>query len=246
MTTSDNSSEFYTQDVIQARSEFFNLHAATDETTRLLIEHAAAHINGYERKRLLDIGTGNGFVLTEVIKRIKAPEAVEFHGVDLSEHMVQDAKKRCAFYPQITITKGNNFKLPFDDESFDVVTNKLSSHFSIREVIRVLKRSGLFVFKEYGVSKGFAGIAQLFKGRIESMDPLEYVRELRAFHIRYCSFNQFYVQRTYSREELAVVFRMAPIIKNFDANVDMEAIESVFGRTNIRVIADPFLIIAQK
>lgn len=246
MAGSADSSDFYTDNVIKRRSRYFESHGSTDDTTRRLIEQAAGHIDRGQGKRLLDIGTGNGFVLTEVLKEIEKPSAVELRGVDLSENMVQEAKIRCAPYPQITITRADNFKLPFANESFDVVTNKLSTHFSIGEVFRVLKHGGLFVFKEYGLFKGFKEISELFSGRIGIKDPLEYVRELMTFPLKCCSFDQFYVVRTYSIEELADIFSMAPIIRDFDPDVDMKTIAGAFGANNIRVIADPFLIVARK
>lgn len=246
MKNSSSSGSFYTDTAINARNSFFNSHPATDNTTALLVGCATNHLNLQKDGCLLDIGTGNGFVLTEVTKQLNDANSFELYGVDISSKMIEEAKNRCNEFPQIKIIEADNNKLPFPDDFFDVVTNKLATNFSMMEVFRVLKKGGVFVFKEYGLFKGFGGISELFAGRIKIKDPLDYVRDLRQFKPQRFTYNQFFYERVFTKDELINIFTMAPILNNFSADKDIKTIETSFQNEKIKVQADPFLIIAQK
>ncbi len=184
--------------------------------------------------------------MTEIIKHLDNFDEFELNGVDLSDNMIAEAKIRCENYSHIKIVKADNFKLPFPDNTFDVVTNKLATNFSISEVFRVLRNDGLFVFKEYGLFKGFGGVSELFVGRIKIKDPLVYLQELRQYGWKNMLFNQFFFERVYTKEELINIFSMAPIINDFDPVKDLKTIENAHKNGNIKVLADPFLIVALK
>ena len=143
-----SSAHFYTGEIVQARESFFQSHKATDDTTKLLVKKTSGRLNRVKKGKLLDIGTGNGFVLTEVSKYLTNIQGKELFGIDQSEQMVKKAKELTHKNRQIKIVQGDNYSLPFEDNYFDVVTNKLSTNFSFAEVFRVLKKGGLFIFKE--------------------------------------------------------------------------------------------------
>lgn len=241
-----NSGNFYTDIAINARNSFFKSHLPTDNTTALLIDYAVQHLNLQKKGTCLDIGTGNGYVLTEIVRQLKNIDSFELYGVDVSSNMVKEAEMRCNKYPQIKIIEADNNKLPFSDGVFDVVTNKLATNFSMTEVFRVLKKDGIFVFKEYGLFKGFGGISKLFADRMKIKDPLDYIRDLRLINPQSISYNQFFYERVFTKNELINIFTMAPIINNFSVDKDIKIIESSFKGEKIKVRADPFLIIAKK
>ncbi len=242
----NSSASFYTNKVVKTRESFYGSHQATDDTTSSLIKLAANHLNEFDLGKLLDIGTGNGYVLTEIIKNLQNIKGKSLYGIDLSEKMVTEASAKCKDFPQIKIVYGDNFSLPFEDNYFDVITNKLATNFSFSEVFRVLKPGGLFIFKEYGLLKGFGGITELFTKRMKLTDPLIYIEKLRKEKPQTFSYSQFSFNKSYTREDIITIFTMAPIIRDFDPEKDMSRIDELFVNGEISVISDPFLITAVK
>jgi SAM-dependent methyltransferase len=102
-----------------------------------------SHIDG--AKLALDVGTGEGQVA-----RLLAQNGVdEVTGLDASNAMISEANKRGG---NVTFVHGDVTKMPFKDESFDLVTTSLVlEHVSelesaIAEIARVLKPHGRFLF----------------------------------------------------------------------------------------------------
>ena len=94
--------------------------------------------------RLLDLGCGPGIHLQEYIRR-----GAEGFGIDLSEKMIELAKKHC---PKANYAVGSCTALPYQDAYFDIVTASfVLDHLqniepAIKEVRRVLKNGGLLVY----------------------------------------------------------------------------------------------------
>jgi ubiquinone/menaquinone biosynthesis C-methylase UbiE len=94
--------------------------------------------------RLLDVGCGPAS-FTAAFARMGA----DVSGVDFSEDMVEIAKNE---QPHLDIRHADVENLPFEDESFDVVTASYALHHlarptvAFRSIHRVLKPSGRFVF----------------------------------------------------------------------------------------------------
>ncbi len=157
----------------------FMIQERERRTLGLLQQH------GYEdlkSKKLLEIGCGEGHWLRDFIKWGARPENVA--GIDLLEDRVVESRQLCP--PEIKIERGNAAKLEFVDESFDLVlqstvfTSILDSSLRqqiAREMMRVVKRTGLILWYDYRVNnprnsdvRGVKRreIAQLFPGcRIE-------------------------------------------------------------------------------
>lgn len=86
-------------------------------------------------KRILDVNTGTGFVAHKLLALFPNSKIV---ATDLSEAMVEQARAR---YPQIEFLRADTAKLPFADQSFDLVTlHNGPPHF--REMARVLRPGG--------------------------------------------------------------------------------------------------------
>lgn len=91
--------------------------------------------------KILDVGCGNGNLFTFL-----PDERYELAGVDFSQNMIIEAKKKCG--DKASFFVGDAEKLPFDDDSFDIVVCNASFHHYIRpntvleEMHRVLKDGG--------------------------------------------------------------------------------------------------------
>jgi len=98
--------------------------------------------------RILDVGTGPGYLPLEIAKR--APSLV-ITGVDLSPAMVKIAStnaKTRGFSDRVRFLRANASNLPFEDGYFDLVVSTLSLHHwsrpseCLKEIHRVLKADG--------------------------------------------------------------------------------------------------------
>jgi ubiquinone/menaquinone biosynthesis C-methylase UbiE len=78
--------------------------------------------------RILDVGTGPGYLPIEIATR--AP-GLELDGIDLSPAMVKLARKTAAkrgVADRVRFHRAHAAELPFDDGSFDLVISTLSFH----------------------------------------------------------------------------------------------------------------------
>ena len=107
-------------------------------------------------KSILDIATGTGD-LAIALAKTKAERIV---GLDLSEGMLSVGRKKIGrknLADQIEMVTGDSENLSFDDNSFDAVTvafgirNFDNLEKGLKEILRVLKPSGIFVILETSV-----------------------------------------------------------------------------------------------
>jgi len=98
--------------------------------------------------RILDIGTGPGYLPIEIARRSSAFEIV---GIDLSPRMVEIANNNAqgaGLSGRIKFKLANAGSLPFEDGYFDLIVSTLSLHHwsdparCINEIYRVLKKNG--------------------------------------------------------------------------------------------------------
>lgn len=89
---------------------------------------------------VLDVGCGEGFTLARLQKE---KIGKSFEGIEYDESAIELGKK---LYPRLEITKGDIYKLPFKDNSFDlVVCTEVLEHLehpkkAYKELIRVSKK----------------------------------------------------------------------------------------------------------
>lgn len=135
---------------------------------------------------VLDLGSGPG----HGAEMLAQAEAI-VTGIDFSPEMVKAAQCR---YPEITFREANAEELPFDDGVFDaVVSNYMVHHLArpeavFREITRVLKPGGRFVFVVWGAPEDQSSICAFF-GAVEAHHnvaefphgPLFGITELRVF-----------------------------------------------------------------
>jgi len=103
----------------------------------------------------VDIGSGRGFVT----RHLSGRTVKKVYALEMSQTMLD----QCELPPEeeeIEVEKilmdEDNARLPFDDESVDLVTSSLSSHWVnnlpglFKEVIRILKKDGVFIGSLFG------------------------------------------------------------------------------------------------
>ncbi|MGE0792562.1 MAG: class I SAM-dependent methyltransferase [Candidatus Woesearchaeota archaeon] len=101
-------------------------------------------LGNIQGKKLLDVGCGAGIHLKKYISK----KAI-CSGVDISETMIDFAKKKL---PDVEFKVGSMTKLPYKNNSFDIVTISLSIHyikdwtFAFKEINRVLKKDGVLYY----------------------------------------------------------------------------------------------------
>lgn len=102
---------------------------------------------------ILDAGTGTGAALPSLFARYKKAQLVT---LDLSENMLHKASQHGSFLRTSQAVCGDIERLPFADNSFDLVFSSLSMQWcndlnaALCEAKRVLKPGGLYVFTTFG------------------------------------------------------------------------------------------------
>ncbi len=101
-------------------------------------------------KTLLDVGCGTGEFLKTVHSQFPK---IKMAGVDLSREMLDVARQKLE--ENINLQNSSSEKLPFDNESFDVIVSCSAFHFFenparvLREFQRVLKPKGQIVITDW-------------------------------------------------------------------------------------------------
>ncbi len=105
--------------VLMAKTTNYQKHASTNPLQRFLIDNFYRElirtIKPLKAKKILDVGCGEGFTLIK-LRHAKIGEKLE--GVDNSDEALALGKK---VNPKLDIKKGNIYKLPYKDSSFDLL-----------------------------------------------------------------------------------------------------------------------------
>lgn len=129
------------------------LASAYEKATRLAIdmyysEVAVEVVSEFEEGRILDLGTGPGYLPIEIVKRA---ENVKIIGIDLSRKLIQMARQnaqKAGVADNLKFLVGNSASLRFDDASFDMVLSTGMLHSLkkpvkvFQEIYRVLRSGG--------------------------------------------------------------------------------------------------------
>jgi len=123
-----------------------------DEPSRFAIQlyHRTATQVDLSGKRVLEVGCGHGGGASYLMRTLRP---ASYTGLDLNPDGIAFCRKRHNL-PGLDFVHGNAEKLPFPDQSFDVVINIESSaaysHFSrfLAEVGRVLRPGGHFLYAD--------------------------------------------------------------------------------------------------
>ena len=96
-----------------------------------------------KKKKILDFGCGTGIYTKTLVEK-----GAKVKGFDISEEMLSIAKKNNS---KLDLRRGSGYSIPFE-EKFDIVLASLVVHYlkdwdqMLKEVSRVLKKGGYFVF----------------------------------------------------------------------------------------------------
>lgn len=110
--------------------------------------------------KLLDVGCGTGTLLTLAKERYSDTDMI---GIDIDPKVLGIARKKTQKANlKIEYMEASSAKLPFRDESFNVVVSSLVFHHlptdikiqTIKEIYRVLKRNGRFLLADFGKKEG--------------------------------------------------------------------------------------------
>ncbi len=110
---------------------------------------------------ILDIATGTGDLAIQFAQKNTVAKII---GLDLSDGMLAVARKKIkgkSYEEMLEFVKGDSEKLPFEDNSFDAITvsfgirNFEDLEKGLSEILRVLKKDGIFVILETSVPTKF-------------------------------------------------------------------------------------------
>ncbi len=122
--------------------------------------YALKKINHPSPGRVLDLCTGSGDFAFEAVNQLARPDFVV--GIDFCWEMLVQGRRKLATRKngaRLSFILGDALKLPFANDSFDVVTigwglrNLAGIQRGLQEIYRVLKRGGYFVCLDLGRPK---------------------------------------------------------------------------------------------
>ncbi len=104
-------------------------------------------IGSFQPKKVLDVGCAGGWFISEMAKKYPHTKC---YGVDVYEPAISYAKKR---YEAITFSTADAHKLPYQNESFDlIVCTEVLEHVIdpknvMDEITRILKKDGIAIIE---------------------------------------------------------------------------------------------------
>lgn len=122
-------------------------NSLSDFTGRPPVFELCGNVSG---KKLLDLGCGEGYCS----RYLEILGASHIEAIDISDEMIALAKSKIKKDTVINFKVGDIKKLPYDNNSFDLVLGMFVYNYldkkdmltSLKEVFRVLKKSGFFIF----------------------------------------------------------------------------------------------------
>lgn len=140
------SSEITKRHFDQTAEDYDNSHDG--KFVQCMYDEIIARTMGQKGDRILDLGCGNGNIIRLLEERKKA----EYYGLDLSESMIEQARKRVSC--KVKLKTGDVVQMPYPDEFFDIIICNASFHHynkpmkAVEEIRRVLKPGGVLVLGE--------------------------------------------------------------------------------------------------
>ncbi|MFC4557051.1 class I SAM-dependent methyltransferase [Virgibacillus kekensis] len=129
-------------------------------------------------KTVLDIATGGGHVAKKL-----SPHVGKLVATDLTKEMLENTAKHLKEYKNISYEVADAGDLPYEDNSFDIITCRIAAHHFpqpkkfVKEVARVLKPGGKFLFIDNVAPEDPA--LDKFVNTLEKMRDYSHGRSLR-------------------------------------------------------------------
>jgi ubiquinone/menaquinone biosynthesis C-methylase UbiE len=152
-------------------------------------------------KDILEVGSGRGGGLSYITRYLSPKSAT---GLDLCEIAVAFSNKFHA-HNNLKFVQGNSQNMPFADGSFEVVLNIESSHvypdmeLFLKEVYRVLKPGGYFLFTDFRHKKDLGKLSQ----QLEATD-------LKLLKYELITDDVLEALKLSSKEREAMIYRLVP------------------------------------
>ncbi len=196
-----------------------------------------------DNMKILDIGTGNGYVLKVISE--ETTKKIHLYGNDNSEAMLKKAKENCN---NATFNLCSNYNLKYENNFFDMVVGKNVTRFSAKEINRVLKPEGLFIFREYGKYKGMMEISKIFKDRlIRSRYKSYYDNKMKSNGFIIINSKYVIEKRIFPNVDAIIgVIESFPMIKEFNKEDENILREIYIESSDINVTSDGFVAVYQK
>jgi ubiquinone/menaquinone biosynthesis C-methylase UbiE len=156
----------------QARHYNAQWNAWSGDSLRWLVERAQPRPSD----DVLDVATGTGFTALAF-----GPLVRSVVGVDISEGMLAEARKKAQGMPNVTFQNAAAESLPFGDAHFDVVTCRVAPHHFesvpdfLAESYRVLRAGGRLLIADTTVPDDAPGIDE-WQNRVEALRDPSHVR----------------------------------------------------------------------
>jgi len=231
--------EFYDENRANLRSSLLGSLPNSGDFNELFFRTIQQYFEG---SRLLDVGTGNGYVISELLKRKLLP-VISPWGIDFSQNMIDKARKNLGGNASLVL--GDNFDLPFAENSFDIVTAKNVTRISFEEIFKVLKEEGYFVFREYGPKRGMGGVVDLFPERIiRPRDLSFYVEAIAAAGLEIVSKQAYEFRREYRKADVLKLVEAFPLVEGYSPE-DRKLLENRLD-PSVSIVSDPLLIVARR
>ena len=129
------------------------------------IERLLPYVNLKENQNYLEVGCGNGHTCKYLARKYH----LNVTGTDVDPEMVQFAKENIDDIPRIRFLEMDATKMPFQDNDFDIVLSFGVMHHipnwleAVKEIKRVLKPEGYFIYFDVIFPNWLARIGKLFK-----------------------------------------------------------------------------------
>lgn len=142
--------------------------------TSALREYICQHSQLLKSKRILEVGSGTGAVLSSILSELPQDEPKHTFGLDINKSFLDFTKNHL---PEVVLTQGDAHHLPFKDGSFDAVFCHFlllwvkNPDIVLKEMVRVSRCKGIVIAlaePDYGGRIDYPSeLAQL--GEIQSM-----------------------------------------------------------------------------
>lgn len=178
---------------------------------------------------LLDIGCGTAAKLIPLSSYFG-----QIIGVDISESMLNAAQSTIEKnkLSNIRLIQCDSNKLPFEDNSYDVITCMVS-RWNIKEIHRALKPSGVVIVEHIGCEDKkdfkilFGKDHEGSRGQFidfKKEDYLKYYHDMFYNLFDTVSIQNGYWKTYYTEQGILELLKFTPTIRNFDIEKDIEAL----------------------
>lgn len=159
---------------------WFDTHGANMQET--VLDLLLSHIEWDGNGRALDIGCGSGALTIQLAKKYCKAQVI---GIDYWDKHWDYSQKQCednaraeGVIERVTFQQASASKLPFDDETFDLVVSNLTFHEVsdsknkldvVKEALRVVKKGGSFAFQDLFLIKQYYGTPEQLTEAVRAM-----------------------------------------------------------------------------